>query len=267
MTRILQTFAGIRTRGRPGLIAYITAGYPTLADSARIVPAMLESGADIVEIGVPFSDPLADGATIQRSTQRALEQGVSLADCIALVADLRKSGVAAPLVLMGYMNPFLRYGLQKFFRDAVAAGVDGVIAVDATLDEADELREASGGLDIDLIQLVAPTTGEERMEQLLRGARGFVYCVSVAGTTGARGDLPATLPELVGRVRRHTVLPIAVGFGVSKREHVASIGSLCEAAVVGSAIVDTIENAPPDLLIPRLQDYVEDITGRQKTSK
>jgi tryptophan synthase alpha chain len=266
MTRIESTFASIRVRGRPGLIAYITVGYPTLADSERLVPAMVEAGADIVEVGVPFSDPLADGATIQRSTQRALEQGVTLADCIALVKRLRHAGVEVPLVMMGYMNPFLHYGLSAFFRDAVSAGVDGVIAVDATLDEADELRQASEGLDIDLIQLVAPTTSEERIENLLRGAQGFVYCVSVAGTTGARAELPADLPELVARVRRHTDLPIAVGFGVSKREHIASIGQVCEAAVVASAIVDTIESAPPEVMIARVQSYVEDITGRRKTS-
>jgi tryptophan synthase alpha chain len=266
MTRIESTFAGIRARGRPGLITYVTAGYPTLIDSERLVPAMVEAGADIVEVGVPFSDPLADGATIQRSTQRALEQGVTLAESVAMIRRLRQSGVEAPLVMMGYMNPFLRYGLAAFFRDAVAAGVDGVIAVDATLDEADELRQASEGLDIDLIQLVAPTTGEDRIDSLLREARGFVYCVTVAGTTGARAELPATLPELVARVRRHTNLPIAVGFGVSKREHVASIGQVCEAAVVASAIVDIIENAPPEAMIPRVQGYVEDITGRRKTS-
>jgi tryptophan synthase alpha chain len=267
MTRIEPSFNAIRARGRTGLIAYITAGYPTLRDSERLVPALIEAGADIIELGVPFSDPLADGATIQRSTQRALEQGVTLADCIALVGRLRRSTVEAPLILFGYMNPFLRYGLNAFFRDAVAAGVDGVIAVDATLDEADELRQASEGLDIDLIQLVAPTTSDERIGKLLRDARGFVYCVSIAGTTGMRGDLPLALPELVGRVRRNTSLPIAVGFGVSKREHVASIGQVCEAAVVGSAIVDTIENAPPELLIARVQGYVEDITGRRKTHK
>jgi tryptophan synthase alpha chain len=232
-----------------------------------LVPTIIQGGADVVELGVPFSDPLADGATIQRSTQRALEQGVTLTDCLDVSKRLRHEGVEAPLVLMGYMNPFMKYGLGRFFADAVASGVDGVICVDATLDEADELRAASEGVEIDLIQLVAPTTGEERLEHLLRTARGFVYCVSVAGTTGARGDLPATLPQLVSRVKAHTTLPVAVGFGVSKREHVASIGRLCEAAVVGSALVDVIETAPPDQLLTRVRGYVEDITGRRGTPK
>ncbi|HTE84190.1 MAG TPA: tryptophan synthase subunit alpha, partial [Dehalococcoidia bacterium] len=154
MTRIEGTFAGIRARGQPGLIAYITVGYPTLDDTMRLVPALIEGGADIVELGVPFSDPLADGATVQRSTQYALEQGVTLSACLDVAARLRKSNVDAPLILMGYMNPFLKYGLTRFFEDAVSAGVDGLIAVDATLDEADELREASAGVDIDLIRLV-----------------------------------------------------------------------------------------------------------------
>src|SRR6266567_4636440 len=264
MTRIARTFAEIRARKRAGLVAYLTVGYPSVEQTLQLIPAILEGGADIIELGVPFSDPLADGATIQRSTQHALELGVSLATCVEVAAKLRRERVAAPLILMGYMNPFLRYGLARLLADAVSAGVDGLIAVDATLDEADELREASAGVNIDLIQLVAPTTSDERLGRLLKNASGFVYCVSVAGTTGARGELPATLPQLVARVKLHTELPVAVGFGVSKREHVASIGRLCEAAVVGSALVDVIESAPPDQLISCVKGYVEDITGRRE---
>jgi tryptophan synthase alpha chain len=262
MNRIDETFAEIRERGRPGLIAYVTAGFPTVEDTLQILPALIEGGADIIELGVPFSDPLADGATIQRSTQRALEQGTTLNTCLELAATLRNQGFNAPLVLFGYMNPFLKYGLGRFFANAAASGVDGVIAVDATLDEAEELVEAANRSPLEMIQLVAPTTGEARLERLLKDAHGFVYCVSVAGTTGARGDLPASLPELVARVKRHTTLPVAVGFGVSKREHIASIGQLCEAAVIGSALVDVIESAPPDQLLTRVKAYVEDVTGR-----
>ncbi len=267
MNRIDAAFAEIRRRGRPGLIAYVTAGYPSVSATLELVPALAESGADVIELGIPFSDPLADGATIQRSTQQALEQGVTLQRCLDAVAALRSRGLKAPLVLFGYMNPFLRYGLGRFFTEAERAGVDGVIAVDATLDEAEELVQAAAPTEVELIQLVAPTTAEERMERLLRRAQGFVYCVSVAGTTGARGDLPASLPELVARVKRHTDLPVAVGFGVSKREHIASIGRLCEAAVIGSALVDVIESAPADQLLTRVKAYVEDVTGRQEVPR
>jgi tryptophan synthase alpha chain len=267
MTRIAKTFENLKRAGSTGLIAYVTAGYPSIADTLRIVPAFISGGADIIELGVPFSDPLADGATVQRSTQHALEQGVSLSTCLQVTADLRVAGASAPIVLMGYMNPYLKYGLKRFFQNAQAAGVDGVIAVDATLDEAEELTEAANGIDIDLIQLVAPTTGDERLERLLKSATGFVYCVSVAGTTGARGELPASLPDLVARVKRHTNLPVAVGFGVSKREHVASIGRLCEAAVIGSALVDVIESGPPDQLTVRVREYLEDVTGRREVAR
>ena len=267
MTRIETTFDEIRRRGSPGLVAYVTAGYPSVEQTLEIVPALIEGGADILELGVPFSDPLADGATIQRSAERALKQGVSLDTCIEIVRRLRSAGTSAPLILFGYMNPFLKYGLKRFFQDAHLAGVDGVIAVDATLDEAEELIAAVEGIDIDLIQLVAPTTDDERLERLLKNASGFVYCVSVAGTTGARGDLPASLPDLVDRVKRHTKLPVAVGFGVSKPEHVASIGRLCEAAVIGSALVDVIESAPPDQLIRRVREFIEGVTGRREIAR
>jgi tryptophan synthase alpha chain len=262
MSRIPAAFAAIRERARPGLIPYLTVGYPSVAATLELVPALVEGGADLIELGVPFSDPLADGTTIQRSTFHALQQGVTLSTCLDVVATLRSRGVGVPLVLMGYLNPFLAYGLDRFFADAETAGVDGLIAVDATLDVADELTEAALGSPIDLIQLVAPTTTDERLRRLLPAATGFVYCVSVAGTTGARGDLPPSLPELVARVKRFTQLPVAVGFGVSKPEHVASIGRLCEAAVIGSALVEVIEHSPPERLVRRVRDYVEEITGR-----
>jgi len=256
----------MRGRARPGLIAYLTLGYPSVDATLELVPAAIEGGADLVELGIPFSDPLADGATIQRSTLHALEQGVTVATCIETAQALRSHGVTAPLVFMSYLNPLLAYGLDRFFVDAEHAGVDGLIAIDATLDEAEDLTSAAAGTNLDLIQLVAPTTSDERMARLLSRASGFVYCVSVAGTTGARGDLPATLPQLVARVKRHTTLPVAVGFGISKAEHVASIGRLCEAAVIGSALVDVIEHSPPDQLVRRVREYVEEVTGRAGNS-
>jgi len=266
MSRIATTFASMRGRARPGLVVYLTVGYPSVDATLELVPAAVEGGADLVELGIPFSDPLADGATIQRATLHALEQGVTVATCLETVQLLRSRGVTAPLVLFGYLNPLLAYGLEPFFVDAEQAGVDGLIAVDATLDEAEELTGAAASSSLDLIQLVAPTTSDERMARLLSRGSGFVYCVSVAGTTGARGDLPASLPQLVARVKRHTTLPVAVGFGISKAEHVASIGRLCEAAVIGSALVDVIEHSPPDQLVRRVREYVEEVTGRAGSS-
>lgn len=262
MSRIQQTFAALRRRGETGLVAYVTVGHPSVAATLQIVPALIAGGADIVELGVPFSDPLADGATVQRSTLHALQQGVTVATCLETAQSLRSAGLEAPLLFMGYLNPFLSYGLERFFADAQAAGIDGLIAVDATVDEADEVAEGAEDADIDLIQMVAPTTSEDRLRSLLPRATGFVYCVSVAGTTGARGELPSSLPDLVANVKRYTDIPVAVGFGVSKREHVASIGRLCEAAVIGSALVDVIERSPPEQLIRRVREYVEEVTGR-----
>lgn len=264
MSRIAASFAEIRKRERPGLVAYVTAGFPDRESTPAIVRALVAGGADLIELGIPFSDPLADGTTIQRSTYRALEQGVNLGACIEMVEVLRRGGLTAPIILFGYLNPLLAYGLDRFFRDAEAAGVDGLIVVDAPMEEVEDLRSRALAAGIDPIQLVAPTTGEERLAKVLDSATGFVYCVSVAGTTGARGDLPASLPELVSRVRRATDLPIAVGFGVSRAEHVASIGQLCEAAVIGSAIVDVIEQAPPDECVTKVREYVEEVTGLRK---
>lgn len=263
MSRIAETFAQLRRDERTGLVAYVTAGFPSLPETQALVPALIEGGADIIELGVPFSDPLADGATVQRSTFQALQQGVTLRDCLDAVYKLRHQ-LQAPVVLMGYLNPLLSYGLERFFGDAASAGVDGLIVVDATLDEAEDVCAAADGSGIDLIQMVAPTTSEERMAALLRQAQGFVYCVSVAGTTGARAGLPPALPSLIERARRFTDLPIAVGFGVSRPEHVAYIGQLCEAAVIGSAIVDVIEHAPPDERVTRVREYVENVTGRRR---
>lgn len=263
MSRIAQTFARLREERRTGLVAYVTAGYPSIADTPELVRALVEGGADIVELGVPFSDPLADGATIQRAAQVAVAAGVTLADVIAVCRKLRESGMTTPLVPMTYYNPVLAHGLERFAADAAAAGIDGVIAVDVPPEESGPLREALAPHDIDLIALVAPTSTDARIAAMTARASGFVYCVSVAGTTGARGDLPADLPDFIARVRRQTDLPLAVGFGVSRAEHVAAIGRLCEAAVIGSAIIDVIEQSPPGERAARLRAYVEQVTGRE----
>jgi tryptophan synthase alpha chain len=179
---------------------------------------------------------------------------------------VRATGIEAPLVAMGYLNPLLAYGLERFAADGAEAGLDGVIPVDVPPEEGGPLKAALAAHDLDVIYMLAPTSTEARVARVAEVASGFVYCVSVAGTTGVRDQLPADLPEFIARVRRHTDLPLAVGFGVSRREHVARIGQLCEAAVIGSAIIDVVEQAPPDQRAARLRAYVETVTGRAASS-
>jgi tryptophan synthase alpha chain len=264
MSRLPETFDRLRREGRTGLVAYLTTGFPDLAVTPDLVRALVDGGAHIIELGIPFSDPLADGATIQRSTHAAVMNGVTLADVLDVARKLRNSGITVPLVGMGYYNPVLAYGVERFAADAAAAGLDGLIPVDVPPEESGPLRQAMNAHGLDVICMIAPTSTDERIARAVAGASGFVYCVSVAGTTGARGELPADLPEFIARVRRHTDLPLAVGFGVSRREHVAAIGQLCEAAAIGSAIIDVIERAPPDKRAERLHAYVaEVVTGRR----
>jgi tryptophan synthase alpha chain len=263
MSRISSTFARLRTERRTGLVAYITAGYPSPSETPALVRAMVEGGADFIELGVPFSDPLADGTTIQRATHIAVQNGVTLADVLSYCRALRSQGIETPIIAMTYYNPVLAYGLERFARDAGSAGMDGVIPVDVPPEEGGPLKAALAAYGMDVIYLLAPTSTEARVARVADQASGFVYCVSVAGTTGARGELPEDLPAFIARVRKHTDLPLAVGFGVSRREHVATIGQLCEAAVIGSAIIDVIDQAPPEQRAERLRTYVEVVTGRR----
>ena len=264
MSRLPGLFERLRAERRTGLIAYITVGFPTPAETVPLVRALLDGGADAVELGIPFSDPLADGATIQRSTFATLAHGVTPAHVLAMVRELLDGGVDAPLLVMGYMNPLHAYGLERFGRDAAAASLDGVICVDLPPEEAEPVRAVCRAHDIDLIFLLAPTSTDERVAHVAELASGFIYCVSVTGTTGAREGISEELPALIARVRRYTDLPLAVGFGVSRPEHVAQIGQLCEAAVIGSAIIDTIERAPAELRAEHVRAYIEVVTGRQR---
>ncbi|MBM3956802.1 MAG: tryptophan synthase subunit alpha [Gemmatimonadetes bacterium] len=249
--RIKENLHGLAAEGRIGLIPFVTAGYPSLDMTLDIVRAVVEAGADVVELGVPFSDPLAEGPTIQRSSHLALEQGVTPGDCIATAARLRSAGVKAPLVLMGYYNPVLSMGVDEFCRRAGDAGVDGLIVADLPADESGPLREAAGASGVGVIPLLALTSTEERIRAACRHARGFVYCVSLLGVTGARRELSERIEGLVSRVRRHTDLPVAVGFGVSRPEHVRSIARYADAAVVGSALIDAIDAGPRDTAAER----------------
>jgi tryptophan synthase alpha chain len=267
VSRIGQTMARLREERQVGLIAYLTVGYPDVDATLRLVPALVDGGADMVELGVPFSDPLADGTTIQRASHHALQQGVTPAVCLDVVKQLRARGLAIPLLLMGYYNPILAYGIDEFARDVAGAGADGLIGVDLPPEEAASVRTTCAGRGLDLIFLVAPTSSDERIALVAGQASGFIYCVSLAGVTGARGELSSGLPQFLARVRRHTSLPLAVGFGISKREHVEAVAGLgAEAAVIGSAIINVIDRAPAGEREERVREYVEVVTGRRKAA-
>jgi len=266
LSRIAEAFAALRARRRTGLVAFLTVGYPSVEDTLRLVPALIEGGADVIELGVPFSDPLAEGPTIQRSSHHALERGVTPAVCLDVVAGLRAQGVEAPIVLMGYYNPLLSYGLEEFCRDAAAAGADGIIAVDLPPEESHPLRDACRRRGLDLVYLLAPTSTDGRIELVAGLASGFVYCVSVTGVTGAREELPAGLSAFVNRVRARTPLPVAVGFGISKPKHFRAVARIADAAVIGSAIIDEIDRSDPSERVGKVKRYAEVVTGRRRAA-
>jgi tryptophan synthase alpha chain len=240
--KIGQRFRELADARELGLVAYITAGDPSLEASAEIVLAAADAGADVIELGVPFSDPLADGPTIQRASERALLGGATLAGVIDLVRRVRAHS-AVPLVLFSYFNPILQMGLEKFADAAAAAGADGVLATDLTLEEADDYRSILHARGLDTIFLAAPTSTDARLAKIAEVSSGFLYLISRMGVTGTREALPEELPALAKRVRKVTSLPIAVGFGISQPEHVTALAGIADAAVVGSALVAEIEKA------------------------
>ncbi|OGO47250.1 MAG: tryptophan synthase subunit alpha [Chloroflexi bacterium RBG_16_64_32] len=266
MSRIADTFARLRAERRTGLIAFLTVGYPSVKDTLRLVPALIDGGADIVELGVPFSDPLAEGPTIQRSSHHALMQGVTPRICLEVLAELRGQGVESPLIVMGYFNPLLAYGLEEFCRDAASAGADGIIVVDLPPEESHPLRDGCRAHGLDLIYLLAPTSTDERIGLAVGLASGFVYCVSVTGVTGARDELPPGLSSFVDRVRARTRLPVAVGFGISKRKHFRAVGRMADAAVIGSAIIDEIDRCDPSERASNVKRFAEVVTGRRRAA-
>lgn len=261
-SRIAAAFDRLKERRRVGLIPYLTAGFPDVEATLELVPALAEGGASVVELGVPFSDPLADGPTIQRASFHALRQGVTLATCIETVARLRRGGLSVPVVFMGYYNPFLSYGLDAFAHDAAEAGLDGVIVPDLPTEESGPLRKACRQRGLAVIPLLAPTSTDERVAAACAQADGFIYCVSLVGVTGARDELPPGVGETVGRMRKHTDLPIAVGFGISRREHVDAVGRYADAAVVGSALISALEDTPRNHLAERARGFVAELVGR-----
>jgi tryptophan synthase alpha chain len=240
--RIARRFAELREAGELGIVAYITAGDPSLDATLRFVLALADAGADVIELGVPFSDPLADGPTIQRASERALKAGTTLAGVLDLVKRIRKSS-QVPLILFGYYNPFFQMGLEKFAAAAEAAGADGVLTTDLTPEESDEYRRFMRAHHLDTVFLGAPTSTDERLEKIAAVSSGFLYLISRTGVTGAKDSLADELPALVRRAQAITKLPIAVGFGISLPGHVSVLGGLVDAAVVGSALVSEIEQA------------------------
>jgi len=258
---IAQRFATLRTEGRGGFVAYLTGGDPDLAASARLVEALDRGGADVVELGVPFSDPLADGPTIQRGMERALASGTTLTSVLGLVDEVRDR-VSAPIVLFSYANPILAYGRDRFVADAAAAGVDGLLVLDLPPEAMGDLHPALLDAGIDPIFLISPTSSAARIEQAARLGRGFLYGISRLGVTGMRTSIATSAGELASRVRGITDMPLVLGFGVSTPEHVAEFHRHADAAVVGSALVDIVGRHAGDPDLPRrLESMVRWLRG------
>jgi len=261
MSRLADTFARLRSARRGGLVSYTTAGDPDLTRSGEILLALERGGADILEVGVPFSDPLADGPVIQRATERALAAGTNLRGVLALIERLRPR-IDAPIVLFSYANPLMRMGLDAFADRAAAAGVDGVLALDLPIEEAGEFRATLRSHGLDTIFLLSPTTTAARIQRAAELGSGFLYGISRIGVTGARDAVATGAEAMVARIRAHTDLPIALGFGISTPEHVAEVVSYADAAVVGSALVSVIaeHGASPDL-VQSVEAYIRWLKG------
>lgn len=243
-SRLAEAFARRPAGGLPGLIPYVTAGFPARDDTPGLLAAAERAGCLAVEVGIPFSDPLADGPTIQRSSQQALANGMTAARALEAIAEARGRGLSIPVAVMTYVNPVLAFGLERFCSEAAAAGAEAIILPDLPDDEAAQLRDAADAAGLALILLVAPTTTAARLEAACRRATGFVYCVSVTGTTGARSHISQEALDLLMRVKAVTSLPRALGFGLSRHEHVRALQGRAEAAVVGAALIDRIAAEP-----------------------
>lgn len=244
--RIKRRFAALADEGRAGLVTFITAGDPDPDISAAILKGLPNAGSDIIELGMPFTDPMADGPAVQQSSQRALAAGQTMRRTLAMVRDFRQHDDDTPIVLMGYYNPIYIYGVDSFAEDAADAGVDGLIIVDMPPEEDPELREPAARAGIDFVRLTTPTSDEERLPTLMRAASGFIYYVSITGITGTRSAETSSVADAVARIRKFTDLPLAIGFGIKTPEQAADIARVADAAVVGSAIVNHIAEAVSD---------------------
>ena len=257
MKRLADTFARLKARGNgPGLVTYITAGDPDLPRTEGILRALERGGADVIEVGVPFSDPLADGPVIQRATERALASGTTLSGVLDMIGRMRAE-ISAPIVIFSYANPILRLGVERFGDQASAAGVDGVLVLDLPIEEADDFRALSGSRGIDTILLLSPTTTDNRLRRAAALGSGFLYAISRLGVTGARDAIADGAEDMVRRIRTVSSLPIALGFGISRPDHVREVGRWADAAVVGSALVSVIAEAGASTdLNTRVEEYV-----------
>lgn len=261
MSRITQTFSNLKRDNRRGFIPFVTAGDPDLETTGKLIIELARAGADIIELGVPFSDPMADGPVIQRASERALRHGFGLGEVLETVADARNE-TDVPIVLFSYFNPLLQFGVEKLAAQAQQTGVDGVLVTDLVPEEATEFASLLRARDLDMIFLVAPTSTDERLQMVAERASGFIYAVSRAGVTGAREETSAEAEKLVARVRRFSDLPVAVGFGISTPEQVKGVWHYADAAVVGSAIVAEIERAAsPEEAISRTGAFARRLTS------
>lgn len=245
-TRIAAAFEKARAENRAALLPFLTVGYPTLDASKDLLLAIVAGGADIIEIGIPFSDPLADGATVQRTSQVALENGASLSSGFELVEFARANGVEIPLVFMGYVNPFFQHSIERLAADAQRLGVDGFIIPDLPIEESDDFRLPLAEYGVDLIYMLAPTSTDRRIAQVAERASGFVYCVSVTGVTGARSSLAENLGPYINKVREQVNVPLAIGFGISTPEQVSEVSAFGDGVVVASAMINYLDTLPLD---------------------
>jgi tryptophan synthase alpha chain len=244
MNRIDEKFMELKEQKRAALMPYLPLGYPTPDVSRQLIRVLADAGADLIELGVPFSDPLADGPVIQRATNVALQNGITLAKCLEMTRTARADGVTIPLVLMGYYNPILRFGIESFVRVAKDAGADGLIVPDLPPEESGALDAACRVHDLDLVFLAAPTSTAARLQKIAEATRGFIYLVSVVGVTGARDRVAADLSEFVARVRAVTAKPVCVGFGIANAESARRVAQVADGVIVGSALVSRIGDAP-----------------------
>jgi tryptophan synthase alpha chain len=259
MSRIESTFAALKESGKTALIPFITAGDPDQQTTVELLLTLVDSGADLIELGVPFSDPMADGPTIQAASERALEAGMSLSGVLQIVTDVRRKS-EIPLVLMGYYNPIYRYGIERFAKDATKAGVDALLLVDLPPEEAGEISSVTKAAGLSLITLLAPTTPRQRMEKLAAAAEGYLYYVSMTGVTGARKISPEDIKVAVEELRAMTSVPVGVGFGITTAADAAAVGAFADGVVVGSALVKVIEKySGSDRLLEKVAEFVTDL--------
>ena len=258
--RIDLKLLDVKSENRPALVPYLTVGYPTIKLSVAIALKTLGSGADMLELGIPFSDPIADGPTIQKTGFKALENGVSLSVCMDVLTKIREENNDSPIIFMGYFNPFLQYGLERFMEDASDRGLDGLIIVDLPMEESVVISEQCRKNGIHHIPLLAPTSTEERIKSSCEHAGGFIYCVSLTGVTGARDGLSMGVESLVEGIRAHTDLPVLVGFGVSQKKDVEMISKFADGAVVGSAFLDHIASSSEGSEISAAGAFIESIS-------